>query len=150
MDPVLAAVALAGLVAVSTVTGLVWRARDGRVTVLASSDSDVFSPSDFPGVPSFGERATLVQFSTDICSRCPPTERMLRTVASRHDGVEVMVVDLTMRADLASRFHVLQTPTVLVLDGTGRQLARSGGPPQRAAIETVLASLESRSSHVTH
>ena len=150
MDPVFAAVALAGLVAVSTAIGLVWRARDGRVAVALQPDSEAFSPADFPGTTAFGARATLVQFSTEVCSRCPPTERMLRTVASRHSGVEVTVVDLTSRPDLASRFGVLQTPTVLVLDGQGRPLARSGGAPQRAAIETVLTSIDFRSSHVPH
>lgn len=149
MDPLLATAALAGLVAISVGIGVLWRARDGRVTVAPeTSPAEVFTPSTFPGLASFAERATLILFSTELCSRCPPTERMLRLVASQHSGVDVAVVDLTSRPDLASRFRVLQTPTALVLDGHGRQVARSVGVPQRAAIDTLLASLTPRSGRV--
>jgi thioredoxin-like negative regulator of GroEL len=151
MDPLIAAAALAGLVAVSAGIGVVWRARDGRVNVVSdTAAADIFTPSHLPGVESFADRATLVLFSTELCSRCPPTERMLRQVASQHSGVDVTVVDLTSRPDLASRFRVLQTPTVLVIDGNGRQVARSVGAPQRAAIDTLLTTLTPRSSHVAH
>ncbi|MET0932079.1 MAG: thioredoxin family protein [Mycetocola sp.] len=148
MDPLLAAAALAGLVAVSTVAGLLWRARDGRVR-MASASASVYRPSDFDGTVSFADQATLVQFSTEFCSRCPSTERMLRAVADGHSGVGVAVVDLTSRQDLATRFRITQTPTVLVLDRDGRERARSGGAPERAAIETVLTTL-ARSSYVVH
>lgn len=150
MDPFLAAVTLAGLVAVSALVGLLWRARDGTVRVAKEpASAGAFLPADFDGAVAFAERATLVQFSTEYCSRCPSTERMLRSVASSHSGVGVAVVDLTHRQDLAGRFRVAQTPTVLVLDGAGRELARSGGAPERAAIEAVLTTL-TRSSHVSH
>ena len=159
MDPLLAAVAIAGLVGVSTLAGALWRRRDGRVVRATDTDDDAFTPADFDGNMAFGDRATLVQFSTEFCSRCPSTERMLRTVASGIVGVDVAVVDLTSRQDLAARFRVTQTPTVLVLDAAGRQMARSAGVPQRSAIEAVLAPLPSsphsparlpRSSHVQH
>lgn len=159
MDPLLAAAILAGLVGVSTLAGVLWRRRDGRVVQATGTTDEVFAPADFAGSVAFGDRATLVQFSTEFCSRCPSTERMLRTVASGIVGVDVAVVDLTSRQDLAARFRVTQTPTVLVLDAAGRQLARSAGVPQRAAIEAVLALLPSsphgsarlpRSSHAQH
>jgi thioredoxin-like negative regulator of GroEL len=150
MDPLLAAVALAGLVAVSALVGLLWRARDGRVRVAKEpASAGGYRTADFDGTVSFADRATLVQFSTEYCSRCPATERMLRSIASAHHGVGVAVVDLTARRHLATRFRVAQTPTVLVLDGDGRELARSAGAPQRAAIEAVLTTL-TRSSHVAH
>ena len=151
MDPLFAAAALVGLVGVSTLAGVLWRIRDGRVRVVSEpTAAETFTPSDFDGAVSFADRATLVQFSTEFCSRCPSTERMLRTVASGFGGVDIAVVDLTSRRDLAARFRITQTPTVLVLDADGRLLARSGGVPQRAAIEAILSTLSPRSSHVAH
>ncbi len=140
MDSLSAAAVLAGLVGFSTLVGALWRVRDGRLLRTARpSSGEAFTPSDFDGTVVFGERGTLVQFSTEYCSRCPATERMLRAIAAEHDGLDVAVVDLTTRQDLARRFRVTQTPTVLVLDGSGHQLARSGGVPQRQAIEAVLS-----------
>lgn len=153
MDPFSAVLALAGLVGVSTVAGLVWRARDGRLRSATRASAESFQAADFGGAVTLAPRATLVQFSTEYCSRCPSSERMLRSVASAHSGIGVAVVDLTHRSDLTSRFRVTQTPTVLVLDGDGRQLARSGGVPSRTAIEAVLPPLSShppRSNHVPH
>ena len=45
-------------------------------------------------------------------------------------------VDLTDRPDIADRFHVLQTPTTLILDARGVVRARIGG---RAAARTTCA-----------
>ena len=156
MDPLLAAAVVTGLVGVSTLAGVLWRRRDGRVVQGSATNADAFTPADFDGTVAFGDRATLVQFSTEFCARCPSTERMLRTVASEFGGVDVSVVDLTSRQDLATRFRITQTPTVLVLDAVGGQLARSAGVPQRSAIEAVLTPLlsgpipTSRRTHVEY
>lgn len=54
-------------------------------------------------------------------------------------------VDLTHRADLANHFNVLQTPTVLILDGEGHITTRIGGAPARAAVLTAIASIREAS-----
>jgi thiol-disulfide isomerase/thioredoxin len=129
---------LLGLVAFATALGLVWRARTGRVRSVDGS-SDVVRISEVP----LRGRATLLQFSTEVCAPCKPTRTLLGAIASELDGVHHVDLDVTHRPELASRFHVLQTPTTLILDHRGVVRARIGGAPRRAdvhaALERILA-----------
>lgn len=137
MSPVLAAVSIILLLIVAVVTGVVLRRRDGsarrhvRDGVVTSTQLGA----------ELAARATLVQFSTEVCARCPAVRRLLGEVAGTHPGVAHVEVDLTRRPDLAQRFRVLQTPTTLVLDAGGTVRARFGGAPTRAAVERELAHL---------
>jgi hypothetical protein len=99
------------------------------------------------GAEALGEYATLLQFSTQMCSRCPGVHRILASVADGHDGVVHLDIDLTHRPDIARHFHVLQTPTTLVLDGTGTVQTRFGGAPNREVIELELARLTGKAAH---
>ncbi len=91
------------------------------------------------GAPALGENATLLQFSTEMCSRCPGVHRTLGAIAQEHPGVVHLDVDLTHRPDIAQHFHVLQTPTTLILDRDGVVQTRLGGTPGRHVIELELA-----------
>lgn len=99
------------------------------------------------GVDRFGERATLLQFSTEYCSRCPGVHRLLSDISDDRVGVAHREVDLTHRPDLAARFHVLQTPTILILDGHGAVRARMGGAPAREAVDRELDLVTKESSY---
>lgn len=90
------------------------------------------------GADGLGERATLLQFSTDLCARCPGVHRTLAAVADSHPGVRHLDVDLTHRPDIARHFHVLQTPTTLILDRDGAIQTRFGGAPSREVVELEL------------
>ncbi|WP_400993374.1 thioredoxin family protein [Agromyces sp. GXQ0307] len=157
MDPLPALVVGLGLPAVALVAGFVWRARDGRVRHLdrrvgipaaaasairpgraaSASDAERLGLDD----DALGTGATLVQFSTEFCSRCPGTARALAELASEYDGVRHVDVDLTHRRDLAHAFSVTQTPTVLLLGADGRATARAAGVPRldglRAELDTI-------------
>lgn len=135
MNPLDAIGLLLALLAASTVLGLVWRARQGRV---ASVTGDIITAADVASPNAFGPAATLLQFSTELCARCPGTRRLLGTMAEQRPGVVHVDVDLTHRPDLANRYAVLQTPTTLILDGAGRVRARVGGAPSRADILATL------------
>lgn len=93
------------------------------------------------GAESLGETATLLQFSTEAGSRCPNVHATLAMVAEQHAGVSHLDIDLTNRPDIAKHFHVLQTPTTLVLDCEGVVRTRFGGIPSRHVIELELARL---------
>lgn len=137
MSPLAAALVLAALALVAVLAGVVLRRGQGRAR---HGEPGVISTGELGiGPGAFGERATLLQFSTEVCARCPATRRLLADVAASRPGVRHVDVDLTHRPDLARRFRVLQTPTVLVLDGAGAPHARIGGPPPRA---TVIAELD--------
>ena len=100
------------------------------------------------GADGLGETATLLQFSTEICSRCPGVHRQLAAVAAAHEGVRHLDVDLTHRPDLARHFHVMQTPTTLILDRRGAVQSRIGGVPSRHVVELELARLTEEAAHV--
>ncbi|WP_150951770.1 TlpA family protein disulfide reductase [Microbacterium testaceum] len=143
MDVTFALLAVAALVVLTTVAGLVLRHRQGRARTVDSAE--VVDPR-LLGTDRLGTEATLVQFSTEICSRCPGVRRILTQVADSREGVDYVDVDLTHRPDLAQRFRVLQTPTTLVLDRRGIIRTRFGGTLERTAVESELTRLQKEPS----
>ena len=141
MSALTAVLVVVGLIAVSTVAGLIWKSRTGRVAQTAAANAEIVTPADVGATTPFGEKATLLQFSTEFCAYCPATRRVLGTIADRTDGVEHVDIDLTHSPELAQRFRVLQTPTTLLLDGHGAVRGRIGGAPKRAELEESLAQI---------
>ncbi|MCD2443774.1 thioredoxin family protein [Agromyces sp. SYSU K20354] len=131
----LAALAVgAVLVAAATATGLLWQSRQGRAH--AGSGERVRSAE--LGPVTFGDAATIVQFSTEFCAKCPATARLLHSIAGDAHGTRHVEIDLTRRADLARRFDVTQTPTTLLLDADGIVRARFSGAPHAHAVRAEL------------
>lgn len=128
-----ALIAVAALVAVAVVAGVIWRVRDGR----RRAGAGAVDLSDL-GVAG---RVSLLQFSTETCTRCPQVRRMLQSVAAAHEGVDHVEVDLTHRPDLARRHRVLSTPTTFLIGADDTLIARFNGAPRRADIESALAGL---------
>jgi thiol-disulfide isomerase/thioredoxin len=120
----------------ATGAGLALRWRQGRfkASALTLTAQDLGAP--------LGERATLVQFSTEFCANCPATRRLLGQVATEHQGVALVEVDAAVRLDLARRLNVYSTPTVLVLGPDGAIASRASGQPRKsdvlAAVGRVL------------
>jgi thiol-disulfide isomerase/thioredoxin len=139
VQPVVAIAVTAGVVLVAALLGLVWRARTGRVRTAVVDRS--FAPGDLPGLDALAPGATLVQFSTEYCAQCPATRRLLSQVARERGAVAHLDVDLTSDPELARRLGIVQTPTVFVLDGTGRLVGRIGGAPRRDELVAVLDTL---------
>lgn len=94
---------------------------------------------DTPFAEQLGERATLLQFSSAFCAPCRATRRVLADVAGRTDGVTHVEVDAEQHLDLVRRLGIVRTPTTLVLDPHGHEVARAAGAPTR---QQVLAALE--------
>ncbi len=129
-----ALIAVAALVAVAGIAGVIWRVLDGRRRRV-SGDVDLSELGVAAG------RITLVQFTTETCARCPQVRRMLRSVADALPPVDLVEVDLTHRPDLARRHHVLSTPTTFVIDSGSTLHARFNGVPRRIDVETALSEL---------
>jgi thiol-disulfide isomerase/thioredoxin len=138
MNPVAVVAILLGLVALATALGLVWKARNGRISAPTRRTST--EAVDMPEVAR-GAKATLLQFSTEVCAPCVPTRRVLGQIADSTDGVTHVDLDLTHRPDIAARFNVLQTPTTLILDRSGIIRARIGGAPRQADVRAALADI---------
>ena len=127
---------LVGVLALAAVLGLVLRRRTGR-----ARSTDALGADDLAAAEEYGTAATLVQFSTPTCARCPATRRQLDVLADRHTGVRRIEVDLAERPELAERFDVMQTPTVLLLDAQRTVRTRFGGPPRPAELAAALDSV---------
>jgi hypothetical protein len=142
---VTAFVAIAALLALTVALGVFLRWRQARPQrhIL----HEVVEPERL-GADGLGEVATLLQFSTELCARCPGVHRTLSAIADAHEGVRHLDVDLTHRPDIAKHFHVLQTPTTLVLDRDGVIQTRFGGTPSRDVLELELNRLTAEDAHV--
>ncbi len=141
VDPLLALAVVGALLAVSIGVGLVLRARSGR---RVRTREDRIAAAEV-GLDAHGSLATIVQFSTELCSRCPAVRRTLSRVAADDPSVVLAEVDLTHRPDLATRFRVLSTPTVLVLDPRGTLRARYSGAVTAATLREEISTLRSTS-----
>ncbi|PBC71425.1 thiol-disulfide isomerase/thioredoxin [Streptomyces sp. TLI_235] len=116
--------------------GLLRAHRDGRLRVRAKDGAVRLSAQELGG--ELGERATLVQFSTAFCQPCRATRRVLDEVSGMVEGVAHVEIDAEARLDLVRRLDILRTPTVLVLDATGRVIRRASGQPRRADVIAAL------------
>lgn len=112
--------------------GLAWSRRNGR----AKPSADTLGNDDLAalGIDALGSRATLVQFSSAFCAPCRATRRILGDVAAMVDGVTYVEVDAEAHLDAVRRFHVLRTPTVLVLDRDARVVVRASGQPRKVDV----------------
>lgn len=129
-----ALIALAALLGLAVLAGVVWRVGDGRRRGGAGT-------VDLAGLGVVPGRVTLVQFSTQTCARCPQVRRMLQGIASARADLDHVDVDLTHRPDLSVRHRVLSTPTTFVIGADAALVARFTGVPRRADVEAALSEL---------
>lgn len=90
-----------------------------------------------------GERATLVQFSSAFCAPCRATRRTLAEVAAVVPGVAHVEIDAEQHLQLVRDLDILRTPTTLVLDAAGREVARAAGAPRKEQVVAALAAADS-------
>ena len=145
MTFVSALIGLALLLTATVAIGVLLQWRQGRPS--RHIVHEVVQPQRL-GADSIGEVATLLQFSTELCARCPGVHRTLEAIAADHEGVRHLDIDLTNRPDIAKHFHVLQTPTTLMLDGAGVVRTRFGGVPSRDVLELELNRLTGENANV--
>ncbi|MCU1506457.1 MAG: hypothetical protein JWP05_1426 [Microbacteriaceae bacterium] len=137
MNTVALLVVLIGLVALATALGLLWRRTSGRIR--SDGGDTVIDVAGLAVGAVAGRHATLLQFSTEVCAACRTTSVTLKAVADLANAdVTHVDVDVTHRADIASRFNLLQSPTTLILDGRGVIRARIGGAPRAAEVRAEL------------
>ncbi|MBP6042987.1 MAG: thioredoxin family protein [Rhodoluna sp.] len=133
---------VAAVVLLAIGLGFLWKATTGRAKrVNAGEQIDLkllgASKNGQP-VAKFGKRVTFLQFSSEFCSQCVQTAKVFRDLESHSDDILHIEVDITNRLDLAKKFHILQTPTTLVLDHTGRITSRIGGAAKAQTIQDEI------------
>lgn len=137
MDAGAALAVTTAVVVLALALGVVMRARGGRVRV-----SEGGTALDLPGLPAAGDDGrrppTVVQLSSPYCATCPTTRRLIAEVLAGRSDVRRHEVDLAEHPELARRLRVLQTPTLLLLDGRGVETARIGGAPSAAVLSAAI------------
>jgi thiol-disulfide isomerase/thioredoxin len=143
VGPVLGQViALVVLVLGTAALGVWWSARQGAVRAPRERAAGIDWAAS--GI-ALADRVTFVQFSAEVCAACRSTARVLGGLTgSRADvGHRELLVDDHL--DLVRALGVLRTPTVLVVDGGGREVARMSGvvsdTQARQALSRVPAGL---------
>lgn len=128
-----------GVLVLGAPTGLLLRARDGRIRAARAKASEsrklpgpVAEALDPGGV-------TLVQISTTFCAPCRHTCAVLSSLAENTDGLHHVDLDVTDRPEVAHALGVLRTPTTLAFTSSGRELLRISGVPKAAAVLDALA-----------
>lgn len=88
-----------------------------------------------------GSRATLLQFSSAFCTPCRATRALLENIVSGLSDVAHIEVDAEANLDLVRSLNILSTPTTLILDSGGREIARATGAPKREQVLTALSAI---------
>jgi thiol-disulfide isomerase/thioredoxin len=120
---------------------------DARAARLPATD-----PADAPaarvtaadlGRP-LGPDGTFLQISSAFCAPCRATRRVLERVVATDAGLAHVEVDVADRPDLAARFAVTRTPTVVLLDPSGVPALQVTGVPTLARARAAAAALRTR------
>ncbi|MFF2623508.1 thioredoxin family protein [Oerskovia jenensis] len=130
-------VVLVVLLAASVALGVWWQRRQGVVRAGRPPAEDAAVDWAARGIV-LGEHRTFVQFSSEFCSPCRHTARVLDEVVAARADVTHREMDVDEHHDLVRTFGILRTPTVLVLDPSGREVARMSGSVNRTqALEAL-------------
>lgn len=110
---------VAGLVAVATVFGLLWRRGQGRVVGVAGQTISLNYRA--------AGKTTLLQFTTELCAPCAQLKPRLEKIALFRSDVAHVVVHAVEHLDLANNLSVRSTPTTFIVDPDGHIRARIHG-----------------------
>ena len=127
---------LAFVLILATGVGIYFHRRSG---VIKRKKRLRLSPSEVGG--SYGDRATIVQFSTSFCSSCRAAKALISDVVKDQSDISYLEVDAESNLDLVRRVDIRSTPTTLFLDKQGFEIARATGAPKRDQLIKVIASL---------
>ena len=89
----------------------------------------------------YGDRATIVQFSTTFCSSCRAAKALIKDVVKDQSDIKYLEIDAESNLELVRRVDIKSTPTTLFLDKDGFEIARATGAPKRDQLIKVVASL---------
>jgi thiol-disulfide isomerase/thioredoxin len=83
-------------------------------------------------------RATLLQFSSAFCAPCRAVRRISAEVAAMIPGVQHIEVDAESHLDAMRALGIASTPTLIILDGAGRESRRGTAVPTKPQLIAAL------------
>jgi thiol-disulfide isomerase/thioredoxin len=121
---------------ISTLVGLLYRRKNG---VIRKKRRLHISEAEFAG--AYGERVTILQFSTAFCSQCRAAKSLISDVVKDQTDISYLEIDAESNLALVRKVDVRSTPTTIFLDKGGFEIARATGAPKRDQLQKVIASL---------
>jgi len=121
------------LLSFTSIAGFIYRAKKGvikKAKRLKISEKEIGS--------SYGDRLTILQFSTTFCSECTSAKAMVKSVVADMKGVSYIEIDAESNLDLVRRVDIRSTPTTIFLDSKGFEIARAKGAPKRDQLVKVI------------
>jgi thiol-disulfide isomerase/thioredoxin len=121
-----------------TLAGWWWNRRDGRVRRTDDAPRLAAHHLDAVGLDLTGAGAGAVLLGSPTCAPCVTVERILRELAASRPEFRWVKVDAADHLELTEEHRVLRVPTLLVVDGDRRLLARTSGVPAADELAAVL------------
>ena len=121
---------------ISTAIGFWYRSKNG---VIRKKRRLHIGESEFGG--TYGERITILQFSTTFCSQCRAAKALISDVVKDEKDISYLEIDAESNLALVRKVDVRSTPTTIFLDKDVYLIARATGAPKRDQLQKVIASL---------
>ena len=121
---------------ISTAIGFWYRSKNG---VIRKKRRLHIGEAEFAG--TYGERVTILQFSTTFCSQCRAAKSLISDVVKDEKDISYLEIDAESNLALVRKVDVRSTPTTIFLDKDGYEIARATGAPKRDQLQKVIASL---------
>lgn len=135
-----------GLIVLAAAAGIAFKLTTGRAKRVAPGSginlAEIGVEKNGVAVTKLTTKITFLQFSTDFCTFCGPTAKMLEALERSDANVTHLEVNVTNRPDLVEKFNILQTPTTLVLDQNGNIVSRIGGAPKAHTLVTEIGNFD--------
>jgi thiol-disulfide isomerase/thioredoxin len=127
-----------GTLALGSVSGIVLRARNGRIRAARPASARQALPGPVADVLDPSAGVTLVQISTTFCAPCRQAKAVLSSLASGTDGLRHVELDVTEQPEVAQELGILRTPTTVAFAADGRELLRVAGVPKGSDVLDAL------------
>ena len=88
-----------------------------------------------------GTVGTLVQFSTAFCSSCRSNKLMLNELVKKYPGMKFKELDAESNLAAINKLNVTATPTVFLLNKTGKSVGKFSGPIKKDQAKLAVESL---------
>jgi thiol-disulfide isomerase/thioredoxin len=125
------------VVGAAALVGAWWRARDGRVR---SGGDGRFAPEHLAevGLDRITRTGAALLLGSPTCAPCVTVRGILDEVVRERRDFRWTYVDAADHMGIADAHRVMRVPTLFVLDGRGRILARTSGVPAKRDLLAVL------------
>lgn len=90
------------------------------------------------------ENLTLIDFGSHGCVPCDNLQPVLKALREKYDNIDVLFYDIrntTEGAQMANRYKISATPTLIFFDTSGKELKRILGFHSQETIEDIFREL---------